>query len=238
MSESYRKVLGAAIAAPALGAMMLGSAEAAQDVCDWRTARNIASSGNYAALCDCTHVTPSFIKRLQNRADFSDTLQATSAQCPGLTELLTDLPTANLTNAQAAGTGGENRDSDRDDVELSANGETGDGQYVGNSGGESFGEGNGAGPSDGGANSGGNSENDGENDVGGSNEPGNDDDGTGETGDGTDNGNDGPSIGNDGPSKGKDGPGQGKDGPGKGKDSPGKGAGKGGNGDKGGKGKK
>ena len=100
--------VGALVAAPFMGAFLAGSAAAAPEVCNWRTARDLANAGDYTALCECTQITPSFMERLQMRSDFETTLQVTVAQCPGLAELLIDLPSASISTAVR----GEDRNSD------------------------------------------------------------------------------------------------------------------------------
>ncbi|WP_171233997.1 hypothetical protein [Ruegeria sp. HKCCA6837] len=96
MVTSKKQALGAVFVAPVLGLVMIGSASAAPEVCTGKTARSLANAGDYAGLCDCVQVTPSFLERLQRRSDIETTLQVVGAQCPGLASLLTDLPTASL----------------------------------------------------------------------------------------------------------------------------------------------
>lgn len=208
MSKSTKQKLGALTAVPFMGILMVGSAAAAPETCNWKTARDYANAGDYAALCDCAQVTPSFLERLQSRSDFETTLTVTGAQCPGLAALLTDLPTASISNA--ASTLGEDRSSDRN--------APGAGQVAdAGSGGGSAGPGGGGG-------------NDGPGDSGGNDGPG---DGGGNDGPGDGGGSDGPGDGGGKPGEGKPGKGGGKggDGPGKGKgggkggDGPGKGKG-------------
>ena len=216
MQKSKRVVMAAWVAAPIFGVLAAGSAAAAPEVCNWKTARDAANSGDYTTMCDCTHVTPSFLQRLQNRSDFSTTLQNTGAMCPGLASLLTDVPTASIGTA-AGSSRGEDRGSDQfaqvSPADPGDNGSSGPGNGGGN-------------PGDGG--------NDGPGNGGG--------DGPGDGGDGPGDGGDGPGDGGggNGPGKGGDGPGKGGgkggDGPGKGRGKGGHGGGKGGDGKGGGKG--
>ncbi|WP_209503681.1 MULTISPECIES: hypothetical protein [unclassified Ruegeria] len=110
MVNGKNKSLGAVLTAPVFGIVVAGSAVAAPETCNWKTARNLANAGDYAGLCDCVQVTPSFLDRLQKRPDFETTLSIAGAQCPGLAALLTDLPTASLTGA--AENRGESRSSE------------------------------------------------------------------------------------------------------------------------------
>ena len=195
--------LSALVAAPFMGVFLAGSASAAPEVCNWRTARDLANAGDYTALCECAQVTPSFLERLQKRSDFETTLQVTGAQCPGLAELLTDLPTASTSTSFR----GEDRDSDpsQPDNPGGTGGGGDNGQDDGNNG-----------PDDG---------NNGPDDGGGDDGPG--DDG-GNTDPGKDPGKDPGNGGGKGGGKGKGGPdkGPGKGG-GYGDSGPGKGGGKG-----------
>ncbi|WP_029621981.1 hypothetical protein [Ruegeria conchae] len=150
----------ALVAAPFIGVMSSSAAVAEAQVCTVNTARSAANSGDYGSLCDCSHVTPGFIKHLQKRSDLPDILQNTSALCPGLTNLLVDLPTASITGAST----GEDRSSDPnlrsavaekdEDTGPNAGGGTGagEGDTPGNGGGEP-GDG-GDNPGDGGSNPG------------------------------------------------------------------------------------
>lgn len=84
------------VAVPIIGLLTAGTALAQPEVCDARTARMAANAGDFATICACTHVTPSFLARLQNRSDFDRTLGFTAEQCPGLAALLSEIPTAAL----------------------------------------------------------------------------------------------------------------------------------------------
>ena len=237
MVKSTKLGISVLVAAPFLSVVVAGGAQASTEVCNWKTARDAANRGDYTAMCDCTQVTPSFLKRLQTRSDFATTLRNTSAQCPGLAALLTDQPTASIGFAS-------NRGVDRSSDQI-AQANLGGGNDGPGNGGGSDGPGNGGG-SDGPGGGGGN---DGPGDGGGSDGPGggggNDGsgDGGGSDGPGDGGGNDGPGDGegNDGPGKGGgkggDGKGGGKGGHGGGKGGDGKGGGKGGHGDGKGKGK-
>ncbi|WP_211198541.1 hypothetical protein, partial [Ruegeria haliotis] len=156
MLTSTKQNLGAIVAVPFFGIVMISSAAADPGTCNWKTARNLANSGDYAALCDCAQVTPSFLERLQKRSDFETTLSVTSAQCPGLAALLTDLPTASLSNA--ADRRGEDRSSDPGGTSVADNGGNagGPGNDGGNPGNGGGGDGGGnGGGGDGGGNGGG-----------------------------------------------------------------------------------
>lgn len=210
MVKSTKQMLGAVIAVPVFGMVMIGSAAAAPETCNWKTARNLANAGDYAGLCDCVQVTPSFLNRLQKRSDFEATLSVTGAQCPGLAALLTDLPTASLSGS--AENRGESRGSEPGgsgfaDAGSAPGGESGGGGDTGGGGGNS---GGGGGESGGG---GGESGDGGGESGGGGGESGGGESGGGESGGGESGG-------------GESGGGEGKGGKGNG----GKGGGKGNNG--------
>ncbi len=160
MGKSMKTGMVALLAAPFIGVMSSSASVAEAQVCTVNTARSAANSGDYGTLCDCSHVTPGFVKHLQNRSDLPDILQNTSALCPGLTNLLVDLPTASVTGAST----GEDRSSDPnlrsavaekdEDAGPNTGGSpgSGEGDTPGNSGGEP-GDG-GDNPGDGGSNPG------------------------------------------------------------------------------------
>ena len=77
MRIKLKSTVSALVASPFIGAIFVTSSFAAADVCNARTARIAANAGDYQTLCDCTHVTPSFLKRLQTRSDFESTLAFT-----------------------------------------------------------------------------------------------------------------------------------------------------------------
>ncbi len=108
MGKSTKTGMTALVAAPFIGVMSSSAAVAEAQVCTVNTARSAANSGDYGTLCNCSHVTPGFVKHLQKRSDLPDILQNTSALCPGLTNLLVDLPTASVIGAST----GEDRSSD------------------------------------------------------------------------------------------------------------------------------
>lgn len=110
MVMNAKRTLGALVAAPVFGLLLTSSVAAAPEVCNGRTARALANAGDYTGLCDCAQVTPSFLRQLQRRSDFETTLSVTSAQCPALATLLTDLPTASISAATTSR--GEDRNSD------------------------------------------------------------------------------------------------------------------------------
>ncbi len=211
MGKSTKTGMTALVAAPFIGVMSSSAAVAEAQVCTVNTARSAANSGDYGTLCDCSHVTPGFVKHLQKRSDLPDILQNTSALCPGLTNLLVDLPTASVTGAST----GEDRSSDPNlrsavaekDEDAGPNtgggAGSGEGDTPGNSGGE---------PGDGGDNPG----------DGGTN-PGDDGDKPGK-------GGDKPGKGDGKPGNGGDKPGKGGGKGGHGGDKPGKGGAKGNNG--------
>ncbi len=216
MGNNTRVGLAALVAAPFIGVMATGAAIAEPQTCTVNTARVAANEGDFDTLCSCSQVTRGFVSHLQNRSDFASILQNTSAQCPGLTQLLSDLPTASISNTNA----GEerSRDPSSNSVGSSENGSSGNGGgSSGNSDGSSGGNGD---PGDGGSSPGdGGGKGGGKGGHGGGDKPGK---GGGKGGHG----------GGDKPGKGGDKGGHG------GGDKPGKGGGKGGNdgGDKPGKG--
>ncbi|KUJ82048.1 hypothetical protein [Ruegeria profundi] len=170
MFKSSKVRVPALIAAPFLTVIAAGTVAAAPEVCNWKTARDAANRGDYRALCECQQVTPSFLERLQTRSDFATTLQNTSAQCPGLSALLTDLPTASIT---ASGNLGESRGGEEFASSGVDNGGDSDGGTgPGNGGGSGPGNGGGSDPGDGGGSDsgdGGGSGNGGNNGGGGGN---------------------------------------------------------------------
>lgn len=99
MRIEMKRGLVALVSAPILGLMAASAAMAEPEICNRNTARIAANGGDMDTLCGCSHVTPGFLTQLQRHADFGNVLQATSAQCPGLAGLLTDLPTGSITTA-------------------------------------------------------------------------------------------------------------------------------------------
>ncbi|WP_196223457.1 hypothetical protein, partial [Roseibium sp. RKSG952] len=175
MRKSTRAGMAALVAAPFLGLTAAGSAMAQPEVCDARTARIAANAGDYAAMCECTHVTPSFLKRLQKRSDFETTLLNTGQMCPGLAGLLSDLPTASINSPSSF----EGRETDFAEFGSSTEFDSGSDNNGGNpgNGGSSDAPGGGGGndnPGNGGGNDGpGNGGgNDGPGDGGGNDGPG------------------------------------------------------------------
>ncbi|WP_217354781.1 hypothetical protein [Ruegeria atlantica] len=230
MLTSTKHKLGALAIAPFMGVLMAGSAAAASEVCNAKTARDAANSGDYAALCSCSQVTPSFLKQLQKRSDFETTLVNTGAMCPGLAALLTDLPTESIS---ASAPDGENRESEQfagiDPDNGGGSGPGGGGGNPGDSGGNPGEGGNGGnnGGGNGGNNGGGNGGNNGGGN-GGNNGGGNggNNGGGNNGGPGNGNGNNG-NPGNGGGNNGGSGPGTGNGGSNNGQ---GNGSGKGGQG--------
>ncbi len=232
MLKSPKKKLGALAIAPFVGVFMVESAAAAPETCNWKTARDLANAGDYAGLCDCAQVTPSFLERLQRRADFETTLSVTGAQCPGLATLLTDLPTASV---QATSNQGEDRSSDSPG-NVGGGGPAGDGGPGGNDGPGDGGDGPGNGGD--GLGNGGGGDGPGNGGNGGNNGgPGNGNGNGGNPGNGGgNNGGSGPGTGNGGGNNGQGG-GSGNGGGGNGNGGDGEeGGGKGGDGKGGGKG--
>ncbi len=138
MGNNTRVGLAALVAAPFIGVMATGAAIAEPQTCTVNTARVAANEGDFDTLCGCSHVTRGFVSHLQTRSDFASILQNTSAQCPGLTQLLSDLPTASISNTNA----GEDRSSDPSSNSGDANGSgssDNSGGSPGNSGGNSGG---------------------------------------------------------------------------------------------------
>lgn len=195
--------MAAWVVAPFLGVATASAAMAEPQVCNANTARIAANTGDYAALCGCSQVTPSFLSHLQQRADFGSVIANTSQQCPGLANLLSDLPTGSISNANSF----DGRENDPSGFQPASS--TGPSASGGSgSGGGNSGPGNGGGnddPGDGGSDDPGNG--------GGNDDPGN---GGGKPGDGGGK-----------PGKGGDKPGKGDGKPGKGGDH---GGGKGNNG--------
>lgn len=93
--------MAAWVVAPFLGVAAASAAMAEPQVCNANTARIAANDGDYASLCGCSQVTPSFLSHLQQRSDFGSVLANTSQQCPGLANLLSDLPTGSISNANS-----------------------------------------------------------------------------------------------------------------------------------------
>ncbi|WP_170340017.1 hypothetical protein [Ruegeria arenilitoris] len=212
MFKSSKSGMAAWVVAPLLGVAAASAAIAEPQVCNANTARVAANNGDYAALCGCSQVTPSFLSHLQQRADFGSVLANTSQQCPGLANLLSDLPTGSISNANSF----DGRENDPSGFQPASSTGPAAGGGSGSGGGNS-GPGNGGGNDDPG--------------DGGSDDPGN---GGGKPGDGGSK----PGKGGDKPGKGggKPGHGDGKPGKvgghggGKGKNGDGKGGGKGNNG--------
>lgn len=203
--------MAAWVVAPFLGVAAASAAMAEPQVCNANTARIAANNGDYAALCGCSQVTPSFLSHLQTRADFGSVLANTSQQCPGLANLLSDLPTGSISNANSF----DGRENDPSGFQPASSTGPSAGGGSGSGGGNS-GPGNGGGnddPGDGGSDDPGNG--------GGNDDPGN---GGGKPGDGG-----GKPGGKPGHGDGKPGKGGGHGG-GKGKHGDGKGGGKGNNG--------
>lgn len=238
MVKSTKQMLGAVIAVPVFGMVMIGSAAAAPETCNWKTARNLANAGDYAGLCDCVQVTPSFLNRLQKRSDFEATLSVTGAQCPGLAALLTDLPTASLSGS--AENRGESRGSEPGgsgfaDAGSAPGGESGGGGGEFGGGGDTGGGGGNSGGGGGESGGGGGESGDGGGESGGGGgESGGGESGGGESGGGE--GKGGKGNGGKGGGKGNNGHGNGGEGssPGRGNnanddeggDRPGRGGGK------------
>lgn len=203
MFKSSKSGMAAWVVAPFLGVATASAAMAEPQVCNANTARIAANTGDYAALCGCSQVTPSFLSHLQQRADFGSVIANTSQQCPGLANLLSDLPTGSISNANSF----DGRENDPSGFQPASS--TGPSASGGSgSGGGNSGPGNGGGnddPGDGGSDDPGNG--------GGNDDPGN---GGGKPGDGGGK-----------PGKGGDKPGKGDGKPGKGGDH---GGGKGNNG--------
>ncbi|WP_052265244.1 hypothetical protein [Ruegeria sp. ANG-R] len=151
MGKNKRVGLAAFVAAPFIGFMATGVAAAEPQICTVNTARLAANEGDFDTLCGCSHVTRGFVTHLQKRSDFDSILQNTASQCPGLTQLLTDLPTASI----ASTNGGEDRSSDRPSQSSGTSG----GGNSGNTGGGQGGSGDpgegGDKPGDGGGKGGG-----------------------------------------------------------------------------------
>ncbi len=82
-----------AIAAAVLFQFSVAS-PAEASACTVSTARQASSSPEI--LCECDAVTSDMIKYIQRRADFSNYLTRTGAECPKLAALLSDLPTASI----------------------------------------------------------------------------------------------------------------------------------------------
>ncbi len=114
MLTNAKRTLGALVTAPMMGVLMTGGVAAASETCDRRTARDLMRAGDYAGLCDCTQVTPSFLQRLQRGSNFEAVLGVTGEQCPGLAALLTDFATSSV--ASAAVFRGEDRSSDGNEI--------------------------------------------------------------------------------------------------------------------------
>ncbi|WP_299659253.1 hypothetical protein [uncultured Ruegeria sp.] len=165
MGKTIRVGMAALVAAPFIGVISSSAAVAEPQTCTVNTARSAANEGDYGTLCGCSHVTQGFVTHLQRRSDLPSILQNTAAQCPGLTDLLIDLPTASISNASS----GEGRNSDPasrsaaagDDENPDANsgggtspggggGTPGNGGDAPSDGGDSPGDGGGGKPGDGG----------------------------------------------------------------------------------------
>ncbi len=146
MGNNIRFGLAALVAAPFIGVMATGAAIAEPQTCTVNTARVAANEGDFDTLCGCSHVTRGFVSHLQNRSDFASILQNTSAQCPGLTQLLSDLPTASITNTNA----GEDRSSDPSSNSGVSNGSDSSGNGGGSSGNSGGSSGGSSDPGDGG----------------------------------------------------------------------------------------
>ncbi len=151
MGNNTRVGLAALVAAPFIGVMATGAAIAEPQTCTVNTARVAANEGDFDTLCGCSQVTRGFVSHLQKRSDFASILQNTSAQCPGLAQLLSDLPTASISNTNA----GEerSRDPSSNSVGSSENGSSGNGG--GSSGGNGDPGDGGSSPGDGGGKGGG-----------------------------------------------------------------------------------
>lgn len=121
MLKNTKTGMATLVAAPFIGLMASSSAMAETRVCNANTARTAANNADYSTLCGCAQITPSFITHLQNRSDFGSILTGTSQQCPGLANLLSDVPTASISNA----TNFEGREDDSDDFQPSSNSEPG-----------------------------------------------------------------------------------------------------------------
>ncbi len=155
MRRNTRVGMAALVAAPFIGLIATGAAMAESQVCTVNTARVAANNGDYDTLCECSQVTRGFVSYLQKRSDFDTILQNTSTQCLGLAELLTDLPTATISNTSF----GEDRSSDRSNSTSEAGGagisdndsggDTDSGNNSGNDSGDTPGDGGGE-PGDGG----------------------------------------------------------------------------------------
>lgn len=131
MGKNIRVGMAALVAAPFIGFMTPGAAIAEPQVCSVNTARSAANEGDFDTLCGCSHVTRGFVTHLQKRSDFDSILQNTSAQCPGLTQLLSDLPTASI----ASSNGGEDRSSDPSSQSSRSSSNGNSGNNGGNQGG-------------------------------------------------------------------------------------------------------
>ncbi|WP_170460345.1 hypothetical protein [Ruegeria arenilitoris] len=163
MFKSSKSGMAAWVVAPFLGVAAASAAMAEPQVCNANTARIAANNGDYAALCGCSQVTPSFLSHLQQRADFGSVLANTSQQCPGLANLLSDLPTGSISNANSF----DGRENDPSGFQPASSTGPSAGGGSGSGGGNS-GPGNGGGnddPGDGGSDDPGNG--------GGNDDPGN-----------------------------------------------------------------
>ncbi|WP_170581734.1 hypothetical protein [Ruegeria arenilitoris] len=213
MFKSSKSGMAAWVVAPFLGVAAASAAMAEPQVCNANTARIAANDGDYATLCGCSQVTPSFLSHLQQRADFGSVLANTSQQCPGLANLLSDLPTGSISNANSF----DGRENDPSGFQPAS------------STGPSAGGGSGSGGGNGGPGNGGGNDDPGD---GGSDDPGN-----GGGNDDPGNGGGKPGDGGGKPGKGGDKPGKGGGKPGHGDGKPGKGGGHGGGKGKNGDGK-
>ncbi|MGI9370610.1 MAG: hypothetical protein ACR2O2_17405 [Ruegeria sp.] len=121
-------LLGIAVALPGYA-----MASSSNDLCDRGFARKAATEMDVNSLCGCDTVTTGFIERIQRHKNFEEILRQTSDTCPGLANILIDLPTASVaenTNAP----NGEDRDSDESPGD--------EGDNPGNGGGNTPGDGN------------------------------------------------------------------------------------------------
>lgn len=143
---------------PFLSLSAAQTAIAQEQICSRSTAREAASAQDYQTLCDCGVVTRGFLNVLQQRSDFADTLQNTSALCPGLASLLSDLPTAStdggsdydndisgidFVGSSSPSTAGTGPSGGGDDDTGGGDDDTGGGQDNGNGGGQDNGNGGG-----------------------------------------------------------------------------------------------
>ena len=105
--------------------LVMGAATTASAGCDRYVALNAVNSGSYTSLCDCSSVTPSFLRALQRSDDFSNVVSQTARSCPGLSNLLTDP----IVESGSGGLEGDDLRPDQEEVERIASDTSDDDEY-------------------------------------------------------------------------------------------------------------